>query len=298
MSSKRLSSLAEEAPSAVKAFLPSMKELVESGAHWGHRSNRWNPLMKDYLFAKNQNGVSIIDLRITQVALEKALTFLYNLSKDGKRILFVGTKPCGAEIIKETAEKTGQYYVNYKWLGGMLTNWKTIRQSIKTMEAIEESLQNVKLTKKQALMEERKLEKLSRNLCGVRNMGGLPDVVVTLGTCEDIAIKEAKVLGIPVISIVDSNGNPHIEYPVPGNDDSIDAIQLYFSCIQKVLEEGMVEALQSKSKKNSANDDLMKVFAENSEISPEKSAPDNTSEKSISEKSVSTKLNSETTSNN
>lgn len=255
-------------------FSVAIKDMIDCGVHWGHKSNRWNPLMKDYIFAKNQDGVSIIDLRITQKCMEEAMNFLYNLSKDGKRILFVGTKPCAADIIKSAAEKTGQCYVNKKWLGGMLTNWKTIRQSIKKMSEIESLLQNVKLTKKQVLLEERKLTKLTDKLSGVRNMGGLPEALVVLGTSEEIAIAEAKVLGIPVIAIVDTNGNPNVDYPIPGNDDSVSAIEFYFDCITKAIEEGMVDAVQNKGKKNPINEDLTRVFesnaSENSTVSDEK----------------------------
>lgn len=240
--------------------------MIESGVHWGHKSNRWDPRMRDYLFAKNQGGVSIIDLRITQTLMTKALEFLYDIAKSGDRILFVGTKDSGSALVEEVAKKTGQYYVSKKWLGGMLTNWHTIRASIKKMEEMEKFLESESLTKKERLIIKRKLDKLNNNLSGVRNMGGVPKVVVVLDTNkEEICIQEAKKIGIPIVAIIDSNSNPDIDYPIPGNDDSESAIRYYFDTISDVILSGMSDVV-NKSKKLKATSAEEAFLKEDNEV--------------------------------
>jgi small subunit ribosomal protein S2 len=211
----------------------TMRQLLEAGVHFGHHTRRWNPKMKSYLFGV-RNGVHIIDLTKTVPLLEQALIQVRQVVSNGGRVLFVGTKPAAAERIAEAAKRCGQYYVNHRWLGGMLTNWKTVRQSIKRLKDLETQSQDGtfdKLTKKEALMRTREMEKLEKSLGGIKNMGGLPDVLFVVDADhEHIAIKEANNLGIPVVSIVDTNSNPDgVDYVIPGNDDAIRAVQLYLN---------------------------------------------------------------------
>ena len=208
----------------------SMRQLLEAGVHFGHHTRRWNPKMAPYIFGV-RNGVHIIDLEQTVPMLHRALQAIRDVTAQGGRVLFVGTKRQAAEKIAEAAAKSGQYFVNHRWLGGMLTNWKTISHSIKRLRDLDEQLAGDThgLTKKELLNLTREREKLDRALGGIREMGGLPDVLFVIDTNKEaIAIQEANKLGIPVIAILDSNCNPDgIAFPIPGNDDAMRAIEMY-----------------------------------------------------------------------
>jgi small subunit ribosomal protein S2 len=213
---------------ALPAF--SMRQLLEAGVHFGHRTRRWNPKMDPYLFGV-RNGIHIIDLQQTAVLLHQAMVAVRDIVAKGGRVLFVGTKRQAQERIAEAAKRCGQYYVNHRWLGGMLTNWQTISNSIKRLRQVDELLaqEQLGLTKKELLKLTREREKLERALGGIREMGGLPDAIFVIDTNkEDIAVAEANKLGIPVVAVVDSNSNPDgINFPIPGNDDALRAIDMY-----------------------------------------------------------------------
>ena len=208
----------------------TMRQLLEAGVHFGHTTRRWNPQMEPFIFGE-RNGVHIIDLEQTVPMLHRALDFVRETVAGGGRVLFVGTKRQASEQISESARKCGQYYVNHRWLGGMLTNWKTISNSIKRLRSVEERLaeENVGLTKKELLNLTRERDKLERALGGIKEMGGLPDVLFVIDTNkEHIAVAEAANLNIPVVAVVDSNSDPRgVTFPVPGNDDALRAIELY-----------------------------------------------------------------------
>jgi small subunit ribosomal protein S2 len=208
----------------------SMQQLLEAGAHFGHQTHRWNPKMKPYIFGE-RNGVHIIDLSQSVPLFARALDFVRQSVAAGGKVLFVGTKRQAQEPIAEAAKRSGQHFVNHRWLGGMLTNWKTISNSIKRLKSLEEQLsgETAGLTKKEVLQLTRERDKLELSLGGIRDMGGLPDVMFVIdANKEELAIKEANVLGIPVVAILDSNASPNgIAFPVPGNDDASRAIRLY-----------------------------------------------------------------------
>ena len=211
----------------------SMRDMLQAGVHFGHQTRFWNPKMKPFIFGA-RNGVHIINLEKTVPMFDDALNFVGNIAAKKGKILFVGTKRAASEAVKEAAASCDQFYVNHRWLGGMLTNWKTVRQSIKRLKDLELQAQDGtfdKLTKKEALMRTREMEKLEKSLGGIKNMGGLPDVLFVVDADhEHIAIKEANNLGIPVVSIVDTNSNPDgVDYVIPGNDDAIRAVQLYLN---------------------------------------------------------------------
>ncbi len=225
----------------------SMRQLVEAGVHFGHTTRRWNPKMQSYIFG-SRNGIHILDLRKTAPLLENALKVMGDVAARGGRILFVGTKTQASQIIKEEAKKCGQYYINHRWLGGMLTNWKTVNQSIKRLDEMEETLQSPEsLTKKEILKLQRAYDKLELAIGGIRDMGGLPDVLFVLDTNkESTAILEAKKLGIPVIAVVDTNSNPdNIDYVIPGNDDAIRAIKLYCELMASSILGGLQKGMSS-----------------------------------------------------
>jgi len=219
----------------------TMQQLIEAGAHFGHQTHRWNPRMKPYIFGA-RNGVHIIDLSQTVPLFARALEFVAGTVRAGGKVLFVGTKRQAQGPIADAAKASGQYYVNHRWLGGMLTNWKTISQSIKRMKSIEEQLSGDTggLTKKEILDLTRKHEKLQLSLGGIRDMGGIPDVMFVIdANMEELAIKEANVLGIPVIAVLDTNVDPSgIAFPVPGNDDASRAVRLYCDAIAQAASKG------------------------------------------------------------
>ena len=225
---------------AVPSF--TMRQLLEAGVHFGHTTRRWNPKMAPYIFGE-RNGVHILDLEQTSPLFSQALSFLRDVVSGGGRVLFVGTKRQASEIVANAAERCGQYYVNHRWLGGTLTNWKTISFSIKRLKDLEARLaeENLGLTKKELLNLTRNQEKLERALGGIKDMGGLPDAIFVIDTNkEHIAIAEAKVLNIPVVAVLDSNSDPNgVDYPIPGNDDAIRAIQTYCDLAAEAILDGL-----------------------------------------------------------
>lgn len=226
----------------------SIKSLLEAGVHFGHQTRRWNPKMAPYIFG-SKDKIHIINLDKTAAMMKEALSVAGSVAAEGGRILFVGTKRQASERVAEAAQKCGQYYVNHRWLGGMLTNWKTVSQSIKKLEALENRLkdENVVLKKKEILSIERKIEKFNRALGGVRNMGGIPSLLFVLDVILDkTAVEEARVLGIPVIGICDTNSDPSVvDFPIPGNDDSSRAIDLYCGAMENAIIEGIQKGLTS-----------------------------------------------------
>ena len=220
----------------------SMRQLLEAGVHFGHQTHRWNPKMKPYIFG-DRNDIHIIDLSQTVPLLSHALQTLSDTVASGGRVLFVGTKRQASDLIADAAWRSAQYYVNARWLGGMLTNWKTISHSIQRLRKLDELLasQAQGFSKKECLNLERERDKLERALGGIREMGGTPDLMFIIDTNKEaIAIQEAKRLGIPVVAIVDSNCDPDpIDHPIPGNDDAARAISLYCDLIAKAAIEGI-----------------------------------------------------------
>ena len=212
----------------------TMQQLLETGAHFGHQTHRWNPKMKPYIFG-DRNGVHILDLSQTVPLFARALEFVAASTASGGKVLFVGTKRQAQEAVAEAARRSGQHFVNHRWLGGMLTNWKTISGSIKRLKTLEEQLSGdtTGLTKKEVLQLTREKDKLDLSLGGIRDMGGIPDVMFVIdANKEELAIKEANTLGIPVVAILDSNVSPDgIAFPVPANDDASRAIRLYCEAI-------------------------------------------------------------------
>ncbi|WP_260599057.1 30S ribosomal protein S2 [Sphingomonas endolithica] len=212
----------------------SMQALLETGAHFGHQTHRWNPKMKPYIFG-DRNGVHILDLSQTVPLFARALEFVAASTAAGGKVLFVGTKRQAQDPVAEAARRSGQHFVNHRWLGGMLTNWKTISGSIKRLKTLEEQLSGDThgLTKKEVLQLTRERDKLELSLGGIRDMGGIPDVMFVIdANKEELAIKEANTLGIPVVAILDSNVSPDgIAFPVPANDDASRAIRLYCEAI-------------------------------------------------------------------
>ncbi len=220
----------------------SMRQLLEAGVHYGHQTQRWNPRMGEYIYG-DRNGIHILDLTQTVPMLEAALKVVRDTVAKGGRILFVGTKRQAQKPIAEAAEKCAQYYMNHRWLGGTLTNWKTISNSIQRLKMIDETLASGAegLTKKERLMMERDQAKLQASLGGIREMGGTPDLlfIIDVGK-EDLAILEAQKLGIPVVGVVDTNCSPKgVDYVIPGNDDAARAISLYCDLVARAALDGM-----------------------------------------------------------
>ena len=224
----------------------TMQQLIEAGVHFGHQTHRWNPRMKPYIFGA-RNGVHIIDLSQTVPLMARALDFVNQTVAAGGKVLFVGTKRQAQEPVAQAARAAGQPFVNHRWLGGMLTNWKTISQSIKRLKTLEEQLSGDTsgLTKKEVLQLTRERDKLELSLGGIRDMNGIPDVMFVIdANKEDLAIKEANVLGIPVVAVLDTNVDPSgIAFPVPGNDDASRAIRLYCDAIGEAATSGRGQAV-------------------------------------------------------
>ncbi len=224
----------------------TVQEMFEAGCHFGHTARRWNPKMKPFIFGV-RNGVHIIDLDQSAPLMNTALKAVHDVAAGGGRILFVGTKHQAQEIIAESAANAGQYFVNHRWLGGMLTNWKTITNSIKRLQQLDDILggDGLGYTKKEKLDLERKRTKLQDTLGGIRNMAGLPDLIIVLDTIkESLVIDEARNLKIPVVAILDSNSNPDgITYPIPGNDDAVRAIKLYFNSFASAILSGLAKSM-------------------------------------------------------
>jgi small subunit ribosomal protein S2 len=220
----------------------TMRQLLEAGIHFGHHTRRWNPKMEPFIFG-TRNNVHILDLRQTVPLLHRALEAVRNVVANNGRVLFVGTKRQASEMVAQAAVKSGQYYVNHRWLGGMLTNWKTISNSIRRLKELEERLGKGEggLTKKELLNLTRERDKLERALGGIKEMGGLPDIMVVIDTNkEQLAVQEANTLGIPVVAVLDSNSNPDgVEYPIPGNDDAMRAIEFYCDLMVRSVRDGL-----------------------------------------------------------
>ncbi|HDZ75103.1 MAG TPA: 30S ribosomal protein S2 [Aurantimonas coralicida] len=220
----------------------SMRQLLEAGVHFGHQTHRWNPKMAPYIFGA-RNNIHILDLAQTVPLLHRALQAVSDTVARGGRVLFVGTKRQASDIIADAAQRSAQYYVNARWLGGMLTNWNTISKSIQRLRKLDEMLSGEAqgFTKKERLTLQRERDKLDRALGGIRDMGGVPDMIFIIDTNkESIAIEEAKRLHIPIVAVVDSNCNPaSIDYPIPGNDDAARAITLYCDLIARSAVDGI-----------------------------------------------------------
>ncbi len=226
----------------------TMRQLLEAGVHFGHHTRRWNPKMKPYIFGV-RNGVHIIDLQQTVPMFDRALKGIRDIAANGGRVLFVGTKRSAAEKIRDSAKRCGQYYVNHRWLGGMLTNWKTISRSINRLREVEEILNGDTsgYTKKELLMMSRERDKLELSIGGIKEMGGIPDALFIIDTNkEDIAVAEANKLGIPVFGIIDTNCDPEgINFPIPGNDDAFRAIELYCDLVADAVLDGLSAEMAS-----------------------------------------------------
>jgi len=226
----------------------SMRQLLEAGVHFGHQTQRWNPRMGEFIYG-DRNGIHIIDLTQTVPMLDAALNAIRETVAKGGRVLFVGTKRQASQAIAEAAEKSAQYYMNHRWLGGTLTNWKTVSQSIARLKSIDEALEAGAegLTKKERLNMERDQQKLQASLGGIRDMGGVPDMLFVIDVNkEDLAIAEAKKLGIPVVAVVDTNCSPDgVDYIIPGNDDAARAISLYCDLVARAALDGMTGQMEA-----------------------------------------------------
>ncbi len=237
----------------------TLRQLLEAGVHFGHHTRRWNPRMGPYIFGI-RNQVHIIDLQQTVPMLDRALRAVRDVTAAGGRVLFVGTKRAAAEYVADSAKRCGQYYVNHRWLGGMLTNWKTITGSIKRLRQIEEMLGgNIEgLTKKEVLDITRDQEKLERALGGIKDMGGLPDILFIIDTNkEKLAVEEATKLGIPVVAVLDSNSDPTgVTYPIPGNDDAIRAITMYCDLVAGAVLDGISAEMVASGRDLGASEEL------------------------------------------
>ena len=224
----------------------TMKELLEAGVHFGHQTKRWDPRMKEYIFGE-RNGIYIIDLQKTLKMFKEASKFVTDLASQGKVILFVGTKRQAQDAIAEEATRCGMFYINQRWLGGLLTNWVTVQKSVKRLQELDEMATDGRyelLTKKEVIRLERERKHLQANLAGIKNMRRLPDAIFVVDSSnEAIAVKEARKLGIPVVAVVDTNCDPTVvDYVIPGNDDALRAIRLFTSKIADSVAEGAAAA--------------------------------------------------------
>ena len=237
----------------------TMRQLLEAGVHFGHHTRRWNPKMAAYIFGV-RNGVHIIDLEQTLPMLHRSLQAIRDVAAGGGRVLFVGTKRQAQEVIAEAAKRCGQYYVNHRWLGGMLTNFKTISQSIKRLREVDERIaeQHSGLTKRELLELTRDRDMLERALGGIKEMGGLPDILFIIDTNKEaIAVQEANKLKIPVVAVLDSNSDPDgIAYPIPGNDDAMRAIHLYCDLVSGAVLDGLQAELAASGADVGAQEEL------------------------------------------
>jgi small subunit ribosomal protein S2 len=236
----------------------TMKELLEAGVHFGHQVKRWNPKMKEYIFGE-RNGIYIIDLQKTQRLFKEAIKFVTQQAIEGKTFLFVGTKRQAQDAVEEEARRCGQFYVNQRWLGGLLTNFQTIQKSIQRMKDIEAMRADGRfeqMTKKERLKLEREHAALAKNLSGIRDMARLPDVIFIIDPSkEEIAVREANRLGIPIVALVDTNCNPDgIDYIVPGNDDALRAVRLFAQKMADAIIEGQQMAKQAEAQEPPAEE--------------------------------------------
>ena len=260
----------------------TMRQLLEAGVHFGHHTRRWNPKMAPYIFGK-RNSIHIINLEKTVPMLYEALEAVQSIAKNGGKFLFVGTKRSASDLIAQAAANCGQYYVNHRWLGGMLTNWETVSKSIKKLKNLEERISSGEtnnLTKKERLNIERQKEKLDLTLGGIKNMNGIPDALFIIDTNKEaIAVLEANNLNIPVIAICDTNTNPSgVDYPIPGNDDAIRAISLYCDLIAA----SVLKGLESNLEESGVDIGESEVLAEE-KIMDDAPIDDNSHEESIVE---------------
>jgi len=270
-----------------------MRELIEAGVHFGHKTKRWNPRMAPYLYGV-RNDIHIIDLGKTVPMLHGALNAVRDVVAQNGRILFVGTKRQTVEPIAEAAKRCGQYYINVRWLGGLLTNWNTIQVSIKTLRKLEEQLStpNQGFTKKELLSMSRSRDKLEASLGGIKDMGGRPDMLFIIDTNkEDLAVKEAQKLGIPIVAIIDSNSSYEgIDYPVPGNDDSTRAIRLYCRLISDAVLDGIQKSVNASSVDIGAREDVSEtMLAEAGEAPAETGEEDGAKKRSAGRKAPAAK---------
>ena len=247
----------------------TMRQLLEAGVHFGHHTRRWNPKMEPYIFGK-RNNIHILNLEKTVPMLYEALDAISSIAKNGGQFLFVGTKRSASELIAQAAKNCGQYYVNHRWLGGMLTNWETVSKSIKKLKNLEERIESGEtnsLTKKERLNIERQKEKLDLTLGGIKNMNGIPDAIFIIDTNKEaIAVLEANNLNIPVIAVCDSNSNPTgVNFPIPGNDDALRAISLYCDLVAASVLKGLESNLELNGVDIGASETLNedKVLVEN-----------------------------------
>lgn len=253
--------------------LPSftMRQLLEAGVHFGHQTHRWNPKMSPFIFG-DRNNIHIIDLRETVPMLHRALTAVRDVVAGGGRVLFVGTKRQASELVADNARKCGQYYVNHRWLGGMMTNWKTVSNSIRRLKTIEQQLGEGQtgFTKKELLKLTRERDKLENALGGIKEMGGVPDILFVIDTVkEDIAVLEARKLGIPVVAVVDSNSDPEpINFPIPGNDDAGRAIALYLDLASRAVIAGLRQEQVTQGVDIGADESLAQEMDVDSEDKP------------------------------
>ena len=260
----------------------SMKKLLEAGVHFGHQTRRWNPKMAKFIFTE-RNGIYIVDLQKTANQIEEAYKVMRDIVADGGRVLFVGTKKQAQDSIQSEAKRSGQYYVSHRWLGGMLTNFKTIRKSVEKLqryERMEEDGTFDLLPKKEVLEYQKEMDKLERNLGGIKDMEELPDVLFVVDPGEEsIAVHEAKILGIPVIAIVDTNCDPdEVDVAIPGNDDAIRAVKL----ITSIMADAIIEANQG-SEFDPSEDDFEEESEEDNEASEQEDLSDEDIEEAVEE---------------
>lgn len=266
----------------------TMRQLLEAGVHFGHQTRRWDPKMAPYLYG-SRGGIHIIDLQQTVPMLHHALEAIRETVANGGRVLFVGTKRQASQTVKEAASLCGQYYVNHRWLGGMLTNWNTISQSIKRLRELQEQLDEGTqgYTKKELLTLERERDKLELSLGGIKDMGGVPDILFIIDTNkEDISIKEANKLGVPIVAIVDSNSNPDgIDYLIPGNDDAQRAIELYCTLVSAAVLDGLQAEIKATGKDIGAAENVTVIVEEEAFTEAEpKAKPEKKAEPKAKEK--------------
>ena len=256
----------------------TMKELLEAGVHFGHQTKRWNPRMKEYIFGE-RNGIYIIDLQKTLKMFKEASKFVQDLASEGKIVLFVGTKRQAQDAISEEAQKCGMFYINQRWLGGLLTNWVTVQKSVKRLKELDDMATDGRyelLPKKEVIKLERERKHLQANLAGIKNMNRLPDAIFVIDSNkEQIAVREARKLGIPVVAVVDTNCDPsEVDYVIPGNDDALRAIRLFTSKISESIAEGAQLMTDKQVAEMQAGIGEAKQAAETSAEAPTESAPD------------------------
>jgi small subunit ribosomal protein S2 len=268
----------------------TMRQLLEAGVHFGHHTRRWNPKMSPYIYGV-RNGIHIIDLEQSVPLLRQGLEAIREIVAGGGRVLFVGTKRQAQEAITEAAKRCGQYYVNYRWLGGMLTNFKTISQSIKRLRELEDRItaEESGLTKRELLELTRDRDKLERALGGIKEMGGLPDILFVIDTNKEaIAVQEANKLRIPVVAILDSNSSPDgIAYPIPGNDDAMRAIHLYCDLVAGSVLDGLQAELAASGIDVGARAEVPEEAVPEEDELADEPAPEALAEETVSEQAAS-----------